>query len=149
MVTATSNPSYVPLPTESSMNPPPTNPSRSSQTTRRWTAISLAGLLLLVILGGFDAHRPESRTHELLKSTGLVKPDLGVGKVSKHRELVSVVLVAGANDHGVLEVTRSMLSMTVGPYELIGEYLGYALYLWSVSTDGKVFSPSRRISRSA
>lgn len=94
---------------------------------RRALLLSLLVIAGLTILGGWDIHRPKSRTHELLKSTGLVKPDFGMGKVSKHRELVSVVLLVGANDHGILEVMRSVLSKTVGPYELIGMSLSHHL----------------------
>ncbi len=39
---------------------------------------------------------------------------------SRHRETVSVIMLVGDNDHNILDVTHSVLDMTVGPYELIG-----------------------------
>lgn len=44
----------------------------------------------------------------------------GNGPVSRHREPISIVLMAGANERSILEVTRAILATTVGPYELIG-----------------------------
>lgn len=102
---------------------------RTSRTVRRIVIASLAMLCLLAAIGGWDTQQPESRTKALLKHTGLVKPDLGLGRVSQHRELVSVVLMVGNNDHGVLEVFLSLLAMTVGPYELIGRSKEHAVGL--------------------
>jgi hypothetical protein len=115
------NTAYTPLPTES--NPPRVLPAkRPPRTIRRALLLLLIPLALVIVLGSWDVQQPESKTHELLKSTGLVKPDLGKGPISKHRELVSVILIVGSNDYGILDVMRSVLSMTVGPYELIGQY---------------------------
>lgn len=124
MITArmfgSSTPAYAPLPADGT-SPRHTPPTRTSRNIRRATIISLLVLALIVGLGGYDASRPESHTKALLAQTGLVKPDLGLGPVSQHRELVSVVLMVGGNDHGIVDVMRAVLAMTVGPYELIGE----------------------------
>jgi hypothetical protein len=42
------------------------------------------------------------------------------GPVSRHLEPISIVLLAGANERSILEVSRALLATTVGPYELIG-----------------------------
>lgn len=144
MVTDTSN-AYQALPSDSSQSAPrPAPPPRSSRTLRRVLIIALVALAALIAGGGWESSQPESRTQELLKQTGLVKPDLGLGRISKHRDLVTVVLNVGANDHGILEVMRAVLSMTVGPYELIGkspyqiEYLSERGKLWA--DDAGVFN---------
>lgn len=112
---------YSSLPGDPSAIPPRQQPPvRPTRSLRRGLIIIGATLALILIGGGLESRQPESRTQELLKSTGLVKPDSGLGRISKHRELVSVVLNVGNNDHGILEVMRSLLAMTVGPYELIG-----------------------------
>jgi hypothetical protein len=121
MFTTTST--YAPLATDPSTR---AAAKPHGRTVRRGLVFLLAALAALLAVGGWESRQPESRTQELLQQTGLVKPDLGLGQVSAHRELVTVVLNVGSNDHGILEVVRSLLAMTVGPYELIGTLRGMA-----------------------
>jgi hypothetical protein len=102
---------------------------RSPQTQRRGLRSlrrpGVVGALVLAFLAIFawDVHRPQSTIQDLWRQTGFLQSSYGYApaQASAHREPVSVILMAGRNDHQVLESARSVLATTVGPYELIGE----------------------------
>lgn len=119
------NMSYAPLATESPTAAAyPPQQRMSMRIFRRPVAMAaFVGILFLGIV--WDFHRPSSTTHDLIQSSGWLSTESSqyAGSVSEHTEPISVVLMAGKNDHQVLESARSLLSTTVGPYELIGEFV--------------------------
>jgi hypothetical protein len=117
------NMSYAPLASDSPTTMGHRPQQRMSMRVFR-RPVAMAAIIGILFLGiVWDYHRPSSTTHDLVESSGWLGSGYSQysGSPSEHTEPISVILMAGKNDHQVLASARSLLSTTVGPYELIGE----------------------------
>ena len=122
-ITASPNMSYELLATDSPSTAQGHRPQQRMSIRLIRRPIWIAAFIGVIFLGiVWDFHRPASATHDLIQSSGWLSQGGASysGSPSEHTEPISVILMAGKNDHQVLESARSLLSTTVGPYELIG-----------------------------